>query len=466
MSVPTHCTVELPSNDLLRKFDVPAPRYTSYPTADRFTTSYGPADYQKALGERGNEPKHADLSLYCHIPFCSDICYYCACNKIITRDHSRSSQYLKVLMKEADLVLEHLTGHKELTQLHWGGGSPTFLDNEEIVWLMEQIRQRFPFAKDGEFSVEVDPRSCPADKVETLWKAGFNRMSIGVQDFNPEVQKAVNRIQPFEMTQATVEKARAVGFGSINFDLIYGLPRQTRDTFRKTLEQTVSLSPDRIALYHYANLPQIFKPQRRIVPAELPSTQEKVNIMFDAIRFLTSHGYRYIGMDHFAKEGDELCRAQENGTLQRNFQGYSTRAECDMVALGASSISWVNWNYACNPRDIDSYYAAIEAGRLATNRGFALSAEDRLRRTVIMTIMCRFEVVKKDIEEKFGIDFDSTFAYELKKLKNYEKHELVTLLPDRITVGPKGKIFVRAVAMQFDKYLRESDRAGGYSTIA
>lgn len=466
MSVPTHCTVELPNNDLLRKFDVPAPRYTSYPTADRFTTSYGPADYQKALEERGSEPKHADLSLYCHIPFCPDICYYCACNKIITRDHSRSSEYLKILMAEADLVLKHLTGRKELTQLHWGGGSPTFLNNDEILWLMREIQARFPFAKDGEFSVEVDPRTCPTDKIDALWQAGFNRMSLGVQDFNPDVQKAVNRIQPFELTQTTLEHARKVGFRSINFDLIYGLPRQTRATFQKTLEQTVELSPDRIALYHYANLPQIFKPQRRIVPAELPSTQEKVNIMFDAIRFLTSHGYRYIGMDHFAKEGDELCQAQENGTLQRNFQGYSTRAECDMVALGASSISWVNWNYACNPRDIPSYYEAIQAGKLATNRGFALSPEDRLRRTVIMTIMCRFEVVKKDIEEQFGINFDETFAYELKKLKNYEKHELVTLSPDRITVGPKGKIFVRAVAMQFDKYLRESDRAGGYSTIA
>lgn len=369
-------------------------------------------------------------------------------------------------MKEADLAKEHLTGIKTLEQLHWGGGTPTFLNDDEILELMAGLNERFPFEEGGEFSIEVDPRSCPPSKIKTLRKAGFNRMSLGVQDFNPDVQKAVNRIQPFEMTKEVLESARAEGFGSINMDLIYGLPRQTRETFARTIEQVIELSPDRIALYHYAHLPNIFKPQRRIIPAELPGAAERVNIMFDAIKTLTSHGYRYIGMDHFAKETDELSIAQVNGTIQRNFQGYSTRAECDMVALGPSSISFVDGLYACNPREIEPWSEAIESGKLATCRGFDLNDDDKLRRAVIMTIMCRFELDKREIEEEFGIKFDEYFAYEMKKLQAYVKHELAELTADKIIVSPKGKIFVRAVAMQFDRYLRESDRAGGYSKIA
>ena len=353
-----------------------------------------------------------------------------------------------------------------LEQLHWGGGTPTFLNDEEILELMGALNERFPFEEGGEFSIEVDPRCCPPSKVKTLRKAGFNRMSLGVQDFNEDVQKAVNRIQPFELVKEVLQSARAEGFGSINMDLIYGLPRQTRATFARTIEQVIELSPDRIALYHYAHLPNIFKPQRRIVPAELPGAAERVNIMFDAIKTLTSHGYRYIGMDHFAKETDELSVAQINGTIQRNFQGYSTRAECDMIALGPSSISFVDGLYACNPREIEPWTQAIEGGKLATYRGFALNDDDKLRRAVIMTIMCRFELVKKEIEAEFGINFDEYFAYEMKKLQAYAKHELVELSADKITVSPKGKIFVRAVAMQFDRYLREADRAGGYSKIA
>lgn len=466
MSDPVMRGVELPDSELLKKFDVPAPRYTSYPTADRFNDGFTAKDYETELAGRKDAKKPAGLSLYAHIPFCHDVCFYCGCNKIVTRDHSRAKDYLEVLLKEADLVKGFITGSTELEQLHWGGGTPTFLDNDEIEYLMSEIAKRFPFAKDGEFSIEVDPRTCPADKVQALKRAGFNRMSLGVQDFNPDVQKAVNRIQPFEMTRDLMQEARANGFHSINMDLIYGLPKQTRETFKKTIDQVIELSPDRIALYHYAHLPNHFKAQRRILPADLPSTVEKVNIMFDAIRRLTANGYRYIGMDHFAKETDELSIAQINGTIQRNFQGYSTRAECDMVALGASSISFVSGGYACNPRDVEPYAEAIRAGRLATCRGFRLSEEDKLRRAVIMTVMCRFEIDKRAIEAEFGINFDETFAYELKKLQAYAKHELVVLTPEKIIVSPKGKIFVRAVAMQFDRYLRESDRAGGYSKIA
>ena len=460
---PNTTGVQLPSIELLQKFDVPAPRYTSYPTADRFNSAFTAKDYEGALaGREAGKP----LSLYVHVPFCNDVCFYCGCNKVVTRDHSKSAEYLEVLGQEMDLVAQKLSGVKTVSQLHFGGGSPTFLDNDEIRRVMGMITERFPLEAGGEFSMEVDPRTCPPEKIKVMAEVGLNRMSIGVQDFNADVQKAVNRIQPFEMTKETIEVARAEGFNSINMDLIYGLPKQTRKSFEKTLDQVLELSPDRIALYHYAHLPHHFPPQRRILDADLPSTFEKVNIMMDAITRLTQNGYRYIGMDHFAKVTDELAVAQKEGKLQRNFQGYSTRPDCDMVALGVSAISNVSHCYACNPRDLPSYYEAVRAGRLATNRGYRLSYEDRLRHAVIMTIMCQFKLVKAEIEERFGIDFDSTFAYELRKLQNYQKVGFVELTPEAIVVSPKGKIFVRAVAMQFDRYLRESDRAGGYSKIA
>ncbi len=466
MTNPATSGVELPELDLLKKFDVPAPRYTSYPTADRFNSALTAEDYERALSTRHEAEKPADLSLYVHVPFCQDVCFYCGCNKIVTRDHSRSAEYLDVLTQEADLIKAKLSGSHELAQLHFGGGTPTFLDNAELERLMTMLTSRFPLAQGGEFSIEVDPRTCPADKIKHLNQLGLNRMSLGVQDFNEPTQKAVNRIQPFDLVKDTMETARANGFESINMDLIYGLPKQTRETFAHTIDQVIELSPDRIALYHYAHLPNHFKAQRRILPADLPGTVEKVNIMFDAITRLTANGYRYIGMDHFAKETDELTLAQNEGTLQRNFQGYSTKAECDMVALGVSSISKVGGLYACNPRELPDYYEAIRAGHLATNRGYQLSDDDRLRHYVIMTVMCNFEIVKKDVEARFGINFDETFAYELERMRPYVKHDLVEVLDDRIVVLPKGKIFVRAVAMQFDRYLRESTRAGGYSRIA
>lgn len=455
--------VELPDADLWRKFDVPAPRYTSYPTADRFRPDVSRADYENALAERSAD---RSLSVYTHIPFCANVCFYCGCNKIVTRNRALADPYIDAVLAEAKIASEHLTGKRTLSQLHWGGGTPTFLDSEQIERLLEGIRAIYPFEADGEYSIEIDARTCPAEKIDVLHRLGFNRMSLGVQDFNLSVLEAVNRVQSFELIRDTLAHARKVGFHSVNMDLIYGLPRQTRRSFAETIDKVIELSPDRIALYHYAHLPNIFKPQRRIVPEELPSASERVNMMFDSIRTLTANGYRYIGMDHFAKETDELSVAQKDGTIQRNFQGYSTRAECDMIALGASSISYVDNTYACNPREIEPYYQAIGQGHLATCRGFVLSPEDILRRTVIMTIMCRFQIIKSQIEEQFGIDFDKTFAYELKKLQAYAKHDLVELTPETITVSAKGKIFVRAVAMQFDRYLRESDRAGGYSKIA
>ncbi|WP_337807810.1 oxygen-independent coproporphyrinogen III oxidase [Parasutterella sp.] len=458
--------VEFPDLELLQRFDVPGPRYTSYPTADRFTKEFGAEDFKKVLNARGTGENTADLSLYVHIPFCANVCFFCGCNKEVTKDHCRSKEYLEVLSKECELVSAEIGGNKEVVQLHFGGGSPTFLNNEEIFQVMDIIRSHFALAPDAEISIEVDPRSTPVDKVEVLAKAGFNRMSIGVQDFDNRVQIAVNRVQPFEMTKAVLDAARANdGFKSINMDLIYGLPFQSRKTFEMTLDKVIELSPDRIALYHFAHLPEHFKPQRRINAEDLPSTPEKVGIMMDAIKRLSANGYHFIGMDHFAKVTDELAKAQENGTLQRNFQGYSTKPECDMVALGVSSISKVNGCYAANPRDLESYYAAIRSGNLATNRGYLLNDDDRLRAKVIMELMCQFKVVKADIEKKFDINFNEYFDFELNNLKHFEAEGLVRLEPDYIEVTPKGKLLVRAVAMNFDRYLREDERVRRYSRI-
>jgi oxygen-independent coproporphyrinogen-3 oxidase len=457
--------VELPELELLERFDVPGPRYTSYPTADRFRKDFTHDDFHRVLTERGAKRPDATLSLYVHIPFCTNICYYCGCNKVITKDHSQSKEYLEVLKQECDLILGSLTGNKTVEQLHFGGGSPTFLTNEELTEVMKVLSDRFTFSKDAEISIEVDPRSCDPDKVRHLASLGFNRMSIGVQDFDARVQMAVNRIQPFEMTKATLDTARASGFHSVNMDLIYGLPFQSRESFRSTLDKVIELSPDRIALYHYAHLPEHFKAQRRINADDLPSTPEKVDIMFEAIRRLTANGYQYIGMDHFAKTNDELAIAQREGKLQRNFQGYSTKPECDMIALGASSISKVGRCYSANARDIPSYYEAVKSGKLSTIRGYELTDDDALRYRVIMNVMCQFEIVKADIEKQFGISFDSYFAYELNALKKFEEEGLVILENDRIEVTPKGKLLVRAVAMNFDRYLREDEKIRRYSKI-
>lgn len=465
MSETKQNSVELPELDILQRFDVPGPRYTSYPTADRFKKEFGPEDYKEVLKNRGTVSPEAALSLYVHIPFCSNICYYCGCNKEITKDHSRSAQYIETLGKECDLIKDSLTGIGTVEQLHFGGGSPTFLNNEEIVQVMETLTSRFPLEKDAEISIEVDPRCCAPEKVEILAKAGFNRMSVGQQDFDDRVQIAVNRVQPFEMTKATMDAARANGFESINMDLIYGLPFQSENSFAKTLDKVLELSPDRIALYHYAHLPEHFKAQRRINAEDLPSTPEKVAIMLDAIRRLTSNGYHYIGMDHFAKVSDPLAQAQENGTFQRNFQGYSTKPECDMVALGVSSISKVTGCYAANARDLPTYYERINSGQLATIRGYMLDADDRLRAQVIMNLMCQFMVQKEEIEQKFKVKFDEYFAFELKNLQHFANEGLVGLYPDRIVVTPKGKLLVRAVAMNFDRYLREDERVRRYSKI-
>ena len=457
--------VALPDRATLRRFDIPGPRYTSYPTADRFVEAFEKQSFAEALAARQSAVAAASLSLYVHLPFCSSVCYYCACNKVITKDQSKSGEYIGYLQREADLVSDILTGSREIEQLHFGGGTPTFLTNEELARLMAMLTERFPLGDNGEFSIEVDPRSTPPDKVAELARLGFNRMSVGVQDFEPEVQRAVNRLQSFEMTQATIEAARKADFKSVNLDLIYGLPKQTRETFARTLDKVLVLSPERIALYHYAHLPDRFKPQRRIENADLPSPEEKLNIMFDAIKRLGDAGYHYVGMDHFAKTSDDLARAQRQGRLHRNFQGYSTRPDCDLIGLGVSAISKVGPTYSQNVRTVEEYYDRLDHDMLPTARGIALDRDDILRRAVIMSLMCHFEVAKESIETVHLIKFDEYFKTELAELKMFEDEGLVENSPEWISVTPKGKLLVRAIAMTFDRYLRADQRARRYSKI-
>jgi oxygen-independent coproporphyrinogen-3 oxidase len=457
--------IELPGQALLRRFDHPGPRYTSYPTADSFVEAFDVSTFAARLANRGDQAAPPPLSVYVHVPFCEKVCFYCACNKVVTRHHDRAAGYLEALEKEADLVCDVMTGPRQLDQLHLGGGTPTFLENAELERLMQMLTARFPLAENAECSIEVDPRSTPPDKVRTLAALGFNRISVGVQDFDPQVQKAVNRLQSFEMTRATIEQARGSGFKSVNLDLIYGLPKQTRESFSHTLDKVLELSPERIALYHYAHLPERFKPQRRIVAEELPSSEVKMNIMLDAIARLTAAGYRYIGMDHFAKTTDELARAQVLGRLHRNFQGYSTRSDCDLIGLGVSSISKVGPTYAQNVRELPEYYDRLRAGVLPVARGVLLDMDDLVRRAVIMALMCHLELSKESIESAYLIKFDEYFRRELADLHTFEEVGLVKVTPGWINVQPKGKLLIRAIAMVFDRYLRQDERLRRYSKI-
>lgn len=465
MLMSTRNEVAVPDPALLRRFDIPGPRYTSYPTADRFVDAFDPDVFSSWLAKRGESAGKVPLSLYVHLPFCNTVCYYCACNKVITRDHGRTAEYLQALAKEVELVDARLTGPRQIEQLHFGGGTPTFLSNDELRQLMALLTSHFPLAPKGEYSIEVDPRSTPPDKVAALAELGFNRMSVGVQDFEPEVQQAVNRLQSFEMTQATVEAARKADFKSVNLDLIYGLPKQTRATFARTLDKVLSLLPERIALYHYAHLPERFKPQRRIESADLPSSQEKMSIMLDAIQRLTEAGYQYIGMDHFAKGNDDLARAQQQGRLHRNFQGYSTRPDCDLIGLGVSSISKIGPTYSQNVRELDEYYDRLANGMLPTARGVLLDMDDLVRRAVIMALMCHFEVSKEAVEQSHLIKFDEYFARELAALKPFIEEGLVENTKEWINVLPRGKLLIRAIAMSFDRYLRSDERIRNYSKI-
>jgi oxygen-independent coproporphyrinogen-3 oxidase len=454
---------------LIRKYDLTGPRYTSYPTADRFVEAFGEAQLREWLARRNIGGINLPLSLYVHLPFCGTLCYYCACNKVVTRDRARSAKYIKYLKKELALLGEAARASGEarpgVTQLHWGGGTPTFLQREEMAELMADIEREFPRAAEAEISIEVDPRSAEAGRMAFLAGLGFNRVSIGVQDFDPEVQRAVHRIQSEQETRRVVDEARAAGFRSVNFDLIYGLPRQTLDGFNTTLDRVLETAPDRIALYNYAHLPALFKPQRRIAAAELPSAETKLQILTLAIGRLTRAGYVFIGMDHFAKADDDLAVAQAQGRLQRNFQGYSTHPESDIIGVGVSAIGRVGPTYSQNEKSLDEYYAELDEDRLPVMRGLELTADDLVRRAVIQSLICHFRLSVESIELAHLIDFKRYFADELRDLKQLERDGLVELLPDWIVVTPRGRLLVRAICMVFDRYLRARQQAASYSKV-
>ena len=450
---------------LIRKYDLAGPRYTSYPTADRFVEAFGEADYRDWLGKRNIGGIQQPLSLYVHLPFCDTICYYCACNKVVTRDHGRSAKYIKYLAKELALTSERLGGGRRVSQLHFGGGTPTFLSPEEMRSLADAIGVQFDFEPNAERSIEIDPRKLGPGRMEALAALGFNRISVGVQDFDPAVQHAVHRVQSEEVTRRAIEEARALGFGSVNLDLIYGLPKQSLDSFNTTLDRVLALDPDRIALYNYAHLPSLFKPQRRINEADLPAPETKLQILTLAIGRLTRAGYLYIGMDHFAKPQDELAVAQRQGRLQRNFQGYSTLPESDLLGFGISAIGRVGPTYVQNLKSLDEYYAALDADRLPVWRGMELSADDLVRRAVIQALACHFRASIESIELAHLVDFRRTFAAELDELKRLEDDGLVEVQPDWIVVTPKGRLLVRAVCMVFDRYLRTRRSLASYSKV-
>lgn len=452
-------TLSLPdieiSEELVRKFDKLGPRYTSYPTADRFHNGFTAQSYRAYLGQREHPTDSPPLSIYIHLPFCESLCYFCACNKIVTQDHTRVAEYLRYLDREMALVSSDLKGNRTVVQLHLGGGTPTFFNTDELHQLMQMVRQHFSLACDAELGVEIDPRTVGTDTLPMLATLGFNRISFGVQDFDPAVQQAVNRIQPLEMVERSVQESRRTGFTSTNADLIYGLPKQTQESFSRTLDNLIRVAPDRIALYNYAHLPGRFKAQRLIVERDLPSAETRLQIFLMSLRRLLDAGYVYIGLDHFAKPDDELNKARLNNTLHRNFQGYTTRSECDLIGFGVSAISKVGHSYSQTVRTVNAYYQHLDANQLPVDKGFELSADDVLRREIIMHLMCSAPVEFDAIRRKHGIDFTHYFAAELTRLQPYQDAGLIHIGPDSIQVTPKGRLFVRASGMVFDKYLEQ-----------
>ena len=453
--------------ELLTRFDVPGPRYTSYPTADRFVEAFGESQYVQALQMRqsGAFGQQLPLSLYVHIPFCESLCYYCACNKIITKHKERAEDYLRYLSKEVELHTLHLGQGQAVSQLHLGGGTPTFLSDAQLRQLMAMLRQNFDFVPGGEYSVEVDPRTVTEQRLAVLAELGFNRLSFGVQDFDTAVQKAVHRLQPAEQVFALVDASRRLGFESVNVDLIYGLPLQTPESFDRTLAQVNRLRPDRIALYAYAHLPERFKPQRRIHANELPTGAAKVAMLSRSLDTLTDAGYVYIGMDHFALPDDALAVAKRQGRLHRNFQGYSTQADCDLIALGVSSIGRIGSTYSQNAKTMEEYCDLLDQGHFPVVRGLALTRDDLIRRSVIMAIMCQGHLQYEAINLAWLIDFKTLFAKEMAQLQEMQAQGLVTLSAAGIQVTAIGWFFVRGVAMVFDRYVQADRNRTRFSKI-
>ena len=451
--------------ELIRRLDKNGPRYTSYPTADRFVEAFNAETYSLWLAKREIGGIARPLSLYIHIPFCNTLCFYCASNKVITKDRSKSAEYVRYLIKEMQMQAKLLGERQVVEQLHFGGGTPTFLSDDEIRQVMAAIRENFKMVEDGEYSIEIDPRKVTDETIALLGAEGFNRISIGVQDFDDAVQRAVNRIQSEEETLGIIKAARANGFKSVSIDLIYGLPKQTLAGFGVTLDKVIAANPDRLSIYNYAHMPTLFKPQRRIHEEDLPSGQLKLDILSMAVSKLTGAGYVYIGMDHFAKPEDELAVAQRQSRLHRNFQGYSTHSDCDLIALGVSAIGKIGPTYSQNYRDLESYYDALERDQLPIMRGMELNADDLVRRAIIQDLMCHFELVKQTLNIAYLIDFDRYFETEMEELRDYEREGLLEMSDEGIRVTPKGRMLIRNICMVFDKYLRTRTEHARYSKV-
>ena len=444
------------SEDFVNRYNRPGPRYTSYPTAPVWVDTFGPADQEAAMASA--DRKGSPVSLYMHLPFCESLCLFCACNVIIQKDKRVTPPYLAVLKKEIDRVAQGVSRNRQVIQLHWGGGTPTYLSPEQIEELFTHARERFSFSPDAEIGVEIDPRVTTPAHLETLRRMGFNRLSMGVQDFKEEVQKAIHRIQPFDQTRELIGNARGLGFDSINVDLIYGLPYQTADSFAHTVDQIVEISPDRIAMFSYAHVPWLKKQQGSFV-GHLPEGMQKFAIFRSGLLKFLEAGYLYIGMDHFAKENDELAVSQRNRTLHRNFQGYTTKAGADLYGMGISAISAIQGTYAQNFRDIPTWERAIEERGIATMRGYRLSEDDLVRREVVSRLLCHTVILKNEISGQFGIHFDEYFARELDRLKTPQEDGLVIMDHAEIRATWLGRIFIRNLAMVFDPYLEKQQLA-------
>ncbi|MDD1014612.1 oxygen-independent coproporphyrinogen III oxidase [Pseudomonas rubra] len=440
-------------SDLIHRYDLAGPRYTSYPTAVQLHSEVGSFDLLHAL--RDSRRAVRPLSIYVHVPFCANICYYCACNKVITKDRGRAAPYLQRLEQEIQLIACHLDPKQTVEQLHFGGGTPTFLSHVELRQLMAHLRQHFNLLDDdsGDYGIEIDPREADWSTMGLLRELGFNRVSLGVQDLDPLVQRAINRLQSLEQTRAIIEAARTLQFRSINLDLIYGLPKQTPEGFARTVEEVIKLQPDRLSVFNYAHLPERFLPQRRIDSNELPAPAAKLEMLHNTIEQLTAAGYVYIGMDHFALPDDALAIAQEESTLQRNFQGYTTHGHCDLIGLGVSAISQIGDLYCQNSSDLNTYQDTLSTAQLATSRGLICTQDDRLRRAVIQQLICHFELDFQTFERDFTIDFRGYFNDQWPALQAMHKDGLIELSNEGIKVLPAGRLLVRSVCMVFDAYL-------------
>lgn len=460
------------NRQLIEKYSQNGPRYTSYPTAVEFNNQFTANDHISFLNQ-----SNRDVSLYLHIPFCEHVCYYCGCNKIITRNHDQATEYLDYLEKEIQLQTAQLNNKKKVVQLHLGGGTPTFLRRDEMKRLFNILNNHFEFVGGeigegdsinknevlGEFSIEIDPRTVTHDDLLFLREQGLNRVSFGVQDFNLEVQKAVNRIQPYDEVKATVESAREVGYHSISADLIYGLPKQSASTFAETIDQILSLKPDRLAVFHYAHMPHIFGAQKQVNEADLPSADEKIKMLEYTISALTSNGYEFIGLDHFARKEDSLVKHQQNGTLYRNFQGYSTFAHCDLLGFGISSISMIGNSYSQNEKARSRYYQRLQQNEIPIMRGIVLNQDDLIRRHVITEIMCNLKLDLNEVSALFNIDAKNYFSAEWTELKALADDGLLTLHSDTLIIEPLGRLLIRNIAMVFDVYLKKHETSKRFS---